>query len=59
MTTYKILNEDSALLYSVEVLNFFKDKNCLTCKEIGDGNLNNVFRIVDSNSGKSDRKSVV
>lgn len=53
MTSYEILNENSALIYSVETLNFFKDKNHLTCKEIGDGNLNNVFRIVDSNSGKS------
>ena len=53
MTSYEILNENSALIYSVETLNFFKDKNHLTCKEIGDGNLNNVFRIVDSISGKS------
>lgn len=53
MTSYEILNENSALIYSVETLNFFKDKNHLTCKEIGDGNLNNVFRIVESTSGKS------
>ncbi len=53
MTTYEILNENSALIYSVETLNFFKDKNNLICKEIGDGNLNNIFRIIDSNSGKS------
>lgn len=53
MGTYEILNEDSALIYSVETLNFFKDKDNLTCKEIGDGNLNNVFRVVDSTSGKS------
>lgn len=53
MASYEILNENSTLIYSVETLKFFKDKNHLTCKEIGDGNLNNVFRIVDSNSGKS------
>lgn len=53
MASYEILNENSALIYSVETLNFFKDKNHLTCKEIGDGNLNNVFRIVESTSGKS------
>lgn len=53
MSTYEILDENSALIYSVDILKFFKDKNGLTCKEIGDGNLNNVFRIVDSISGKS------
>lgn len=53
ITAYEILNEDSALTYSVETLNFFKDREGLSCKEIGDGNLNNVFRVVDSNSGKS------
>ena len=53
MENYEILDENSALIYSVEVLKFFKDKNGLSCKELGDVNLNNVFRIVDSFSGKS------
>ena len=53
MTTYEILNENSALVYSVETLNFFENRNYLSCKEIGDGNLNNVFRVVDTTSGKS------
>ncbi|MGL4671071.1 S-methyl-5-thioribose kinase [Cetobacterium sp.] len=50
---YEILNENTALKYSVETLNFFKNENDLFCKEIGDGNLNNVFRVVNSVSGKS------
>ncbi|MGL6066509.1 MAG: S-methyl-5-thioribose kinase [Cetobacterium sp.] len=50
---YEILNENSAIKYSVETLKFFKNKDKLFCKEIGDGNLNNVFRIIDSISGQS------
>lgn len=50
---YFTMKEKDALEYATTELNFF-DKNAeLSCSEIGDGNLNYVFRVVDSNTGKS------
>lgn len=39
--------------YVQEKLSFFNDNASLECKEIGDGNLNYVFRVVDKNTGMS------
>lgn len=50
--TYKPLTNDSAVELALE-LNIFADPAKLSCKEIGDGNLNLVFHIVDELEGKS------
>lgn len=50
---YFTMKEADAVIYAKTMLDFFDDKAELTCKEIGDGNLNYVFRVVDGNSGKS------
>lgn len=53
-TTYFTMNEDEAAVYASEKLgHIFGDRFHLTCKEIGDGNLNYIFRIVDEMSGRS------
>lgn len=39
--------------YVIEKLTIFDEKADLECKEIGDGNLNYVFRVWDKNSDKS------
>lgn len=48
---YESLTEEQAILYAKR-LNLFSDDAQLTCSEIGDGNLNYVFRIQDPRSGK-------
>lgn len=53
MATYEILNEETALSYALESLGFFKERANLHCREIGDGNLNNVFRIWDEKTHQS------
>ncbi len=50
---YFLMNTDDAILYSKEKLNVFDENANLEATEIGDGNLNYVFRIVDTNSNKS------
>ncbi|MCB2362323.1 S-methyl-5-thioribose kinase [Clostridium estertheticum] len=50
---YFTMNEIQALDYATSVLNYFDLDADLSCKEIGDGNLNYVFRIIDSKSEKS------
>lgn len=50
--TYKPLTNDSAVELALK-LNIFADPAKLSCKEIGDGNLNLVFHIVDELEGKS------
>ncbi|MFC4403492.1 S-methyl-5-thioribose kinase [Gracilibacillus xinjiangensis] len=47
------MNEEQAIEYAKEKLNYFKEDALLTCKEIGDGNLNYVFRIIDEKDGDS------
>lgn len=51
--TYFLMREEDIESYVREKLNFFDTDAKLTCKEIGDGNLNYVFRLKDENSGKS------
>lgn len=48
---YKPLTESSAITLAVK-MRIFPENAVLTCTEIGDGNLNLVFRVIDSNSGK-------
>ncbi|MFL6562590.1 MAG: S-methyl-5-thioribose kinase [Bacillus sp. (in: firmicutes)] len=50
--TYQPLTNDSAVALARD-LNIFSAHAKLSCKEIGDGNLNLVFHIVDENEGKS------
>ncbi|MGI6739696.1 MAG: S-methyl-5-thioribose kinase [Christensenellales bacterium] len=48
------MNEQDAIEYILEkVPDFFVPQAQLTCKEIGDGNINYVFRIMDEKAGKS------
>ena len=51
--SYFLMNEQDALQYAREKYNFFDEGADLKCVEIGDGNLNYVFRICDQNTGKS------
>lgn len=50
---YFLLKADDVAEYVQEKLSFFPADAKFECKEIGDGNLNYVFRLVDTNTGKS------
>lgn len=50
---YFRMNEEDALQYAKSQLEFFDGDAEITCKEIGDGNLNYVFKIQDKKSNKS------
>lgn len=50
---YFTMNEEEAIEYAKTVLNIFDADAELSCKEIGDGNLNYVFKIVDEKNHKS------
>lgn len=51
--TYFLMKEEEVIAYVQEKLHFFNDDAALSCLEIGDGNLNYVFRVKDSHSGAS------
>jgi 5-methylthioribose kinase len=51
--TYFLMKTDDIAEYVEEKLHFFPADAKLTCDEIGDGNLNYVFRLKDENTGKS------
>lgn len=51
--TYFLMKTEDVAEYVKEKLNFFPDDAKLECKEIGDGNLNYVFRLKDVETGKS------
>lgn len=53
MGEYRALTEKEAVLYAKGVEGLFDQDAKLVSKEIGDGNLNLVFHIVDENTGKS------
>ncbi|KRF18716.1 S-methyl-5-thioribose kinase [Paenibacillus sp. Soil787] len=53
MLQYQALNEYKAINYARKLRNMFKTNAELVCEEIGDGNLNLVFRITDKSSEKS------
>ena len=48
----KLMNNDEILDYVV-ANKFFENKEDLKCLEIGDGNINYVFKVVDEKNGKS------
>lgn len=50
---YFTMTEQDAVDYAKTVLHFFQEDAVLTCKEIGDGNLNYVFKVVDEKNEKS------
>lgn len=52
-TGYFKMNENDAAEYAKTMLNYFDKDSDLSCKEIGDGNLNYIFRVADSKSGRS------
>ena len=52
-SSYFLMNEHDALEYVQEKYNFFEKGAQLSCVEIGDGNLNYVFRVKDAATGKS------
>ncbi len=51
--TYFLMKTEDIADYVQEKLHFFPDDAKLTCEEIGDGNLNYVFRLKDENTGKT------
>lgn len=53
LSSYHPLSLDEAMQLSQEVLDLFNTDSELTCREIGDGNLNLVFHISDIKSGNS------
>lgn len=53
MSTYHPLKEQEAIAIAQSIEGFFPASATLACREIGDGNLNLVFHITDSLSGKS------
>lgn len=50
---YFTMTENDVIEYARLKVDFFKDSSVLDCKEIGDGNLNYVFRVYDKDSNKS------
>lgn len=53
MENYKELTVESVVDYVNNKLDFFAEDAAYECNEIGDGNLNLVFRIRDTKNGKS------
>ncbi|MFD0958283.1 S-methyl-5-thioribose kinase [Paenibacillus chungangensis] len=53
MNAYHPLNEGEAIVIASDLDGFFPSGASLRCREIGDGNLNLVFHIIDDASGKS------
>ena len=50
---YFLMKEPDVIDYVQAKLKYFDDGAALECREIGDGNLNYVFRVRDSRSGRS------
>lgn len=51
--TYFLMKESDVIAYIQEKLDFFEKDASLECQEIGDGNLNYVFRVRDCHDGAS------
>lgn len=47
------LDKEQIISFVYENLDFFEEKDSLVAQEIGDGNINYVYKIFDKNSGKS------
>ncbi|SFD55510.1 5'-methylthioribose kinase [Bacillus sp. 491mf] len=52
-TKYFLMEASDVIPYVMEKLSMFEDAQRLQCKEIGDGNLNYVFRVWDEERGTS------
>ena len=52
-TKYFLMEASDVIPYVMEKLSMFEDTQRLQCKEIGDGNLNYVFRVWDEEKGTS------
>jgi len=50
---YFLMKDADVIDYVREKLDYFPESDQLACKEIGDGNLNYVFRVVSIDSGRS------
>lgn len=50
---YFLMNQEDVKEYAKEKLEIFSENSELDVKEIGDGNLNYVYRVIDLKSGKS------
>ena len=50
---YFLMEASDVIPYVMEKLSMFEDTQRLQCKEIGDGNLNYVFRVWDEEKGTS------
>lgn len=55
-TCYFKMSENDAADYAKTMLDYFDKGNDLQCKEIGDGNLNYIFRVTDD---KTDRSIII
>lgn len=53
MKSYFVMKEDDVVVYAKNDLDYFDSDADLSCQEIGDGNLNYIFRVVDRKSGRS------
>lgn len=53
MSQYHPLTTEEAIEFVKNIPGFFSQEARLECREIGDGNLNLVFHITDSESNKS------
>lgn len=51
--TYFLMQESDVIAYVRAKIDYFDADAPLACQEIGDGNLNYVFRVKDSHSGRS------
>lgn len=47
-----LLDTDSASVYAKEILDIFAPEEELQFEEIGDGNINYVFKVVSKDTGK-------
>ena len=52
-STYFLMKEPDVIEYVRAKLSYFENNAPLTCREIGDGNLNYVFRVKDPRNGRS------
>jgi 5-methylthioribose kinase len=52
-TEHFLMSEEDAIRYAREKLDIFTPQDELACKEIGDGNVNYVFRVFSRNSSHS------
>ena len=48
-----LMSKEDAKRYAVEVVRCFDTTEGLTCEEIGDGNVNYIFRVADPETGRS------